>query len=75
MSALTDITSGPTLPEEIKKVILEYAAPLFWGWYHTHENDVVLKVGWWFIKKTVHVYDLHSIFVLLFGDDPAVATN
>lgn len=74
MAAIDDIQSSDALdidiPDWVKPMIQSAVAKFFWAWYHLHENDKIVSIGWWFIKKTVRVKDIHGIFVLLFGPEP-----
>jgi len=43
---------------------------LFWNWYDLNKERRVTTLKVWFIRKSVYVRDLHSVFVLLVGDHP-----
>lgn len=70
MAALDEMAVGrlstETSPDTIKRIINE----MFWNWYILHQNNKVTTVKVWFIKKTVYVRDLESVFVLLVGPNP-----
>jgi hypothetical protein len=57
------------IPDWVKPLIKATVAKFFWTWYHQHENDKIVSIGWWIIKKTVRVRDIHGVFVLLFGEE------
>lgn len=50
--------------DDIKAAIARQA----WGWFYTHQEDVVFdrKVLFWTVK--VRIRDLYPVFVRLFGD-------
>ncbi len=73
MSALQEVSQSQEIPDELKAFVLTVVGKLFWKWYRDHEQDKLLSVGWWFIKKTVRVHDLHGLFELLFGKEPVAA--
>lgn len=72
MSALADISKSDEIPPELKALVEQVVGKLFWGWYEQHKDVTVVKVGWWFIHKSVHVSDLRSVFEMLFGPEPTV---
>lgn len=65
--------NGLPITQEIWAMISPAVAHFMWTWYHANIDRELFKVGFWFIHKTVHVSDLHGVFVLLFGADPTPA--
>lgn len=51
--------------------IRELVGEAFWRWYFNNTHVKVTTIKVWFIRKDVYVADLHSIFVLLFGNPPS----
>lgn len=39
----------------------------FWAWFELHKEDKIISIGIWFLRKTVRVRDIRSVFELLFG--------
>lgn len=72
MSALSEVVQSPEIPPELKAAIEAVVAKLFWGWYEKHKDLKLVSVGWWFIRKTVRVSDLRSVFEMLFGPEPVI---
>jgi hypothetical protein len=77
MAALDEIRAngefslnGLPITQEIWDMFKPAMATFFWKWYHANVDKELFKVGFWFIHKTVHVSDLHGVFVLLFDNDP-----
>ena len=44
-----------------------FLGPVFWKWYDSHQNDVVLQVKFLFFKIDVQVYELRKLFEKFFG--------
>jgi hypothetical protein len=65
-----DLNTAVLASAKQREVIQNEFVKGFWIWYHLHENDRVLKVGFLFIQKTVRVRDLRQVFVLFFGPSP-----
>jgi hypothetical protein len=51
--------------------IRELVGEAFWRWYFNNLSLKVTTIKFWIIKKDIYVADLHSIFVLLFGNPPS----
>ena len=62
-----DTTTAEVTIDDIKRAI----ARQFWGWYYTHQNDVIVSRKVLFWKATIYVRDLYPLFVHLFGDPDA----
>jgi hypothetical protein len=72
MSAIQDVAASNEIPDELKQFVMETVSKLFWRWYHEHKDNKLVKVGWWIFHKTIYLRDLHSVFEMLFGPEPAI---
>ena len=68
MTALNDLRSLHAQQGRIEWKLLN---PFFWGWYHDHANDMIVKRKILVFSVTIRVRDLHPLFVQLFGPEPA----
>lgn len=55
-----------------QRIIRELLGSIFWSWFFVNEDRVLTTIRWWVIRKTFRVRDLRDVFVLLFGDPPAM---
>lgn len=44
--------------------------PFFWGWYHRHARDTIIRRKILVFRVTILVKDLYPLFVQLFGPEP-----
>jgi hypothetical protein len=54
-------------------IVLKVLAGYFWVWFHNHRNETIIKKHLLVFNVTIKVKDLHSLFVLLFGQEPTPA--
>ena len=71
MSALTEVDFSRTSLLEDQSFIRELVSEAFWKWYDNNTSVKITTIKVWIIKKDIYVGDLHSLFVLLFGNPPA----
>lgn len=72
MSALSDFGARKGMNGQVDWKLL---GPFFWGWFHDHSEDMILKRKIFFFSVTIRVRDLYPLFVQLFGPEvnPAVS--
>jgi hypothetical protein len=70
MAALNEVDFSRASLLEDQSFIRELVSEAFWKWYVSNSYVKITTVKVWIIKKDIYVGDLHSLFVLLFGNPP-----
>jgi len=60
-------TQNAAIPRELMDLAREIIKMGFWQWYVEHNMMKITTIKWLFVRKTIYVRDLHSVFVMLFG--------
>lgn len=67
MSALRE-ANLEAYPLETQEWFKDVVANIFWNWYAENKETLVTTISVWVFKKKIFVKDLHSLFVILFGE-------
>ncbi len=69
MSALSSAKVLGSGAAELTPVQRAALSAVFWEWYRTHSEDVIVKRKVIFFTVTIRVRDLHPLFESLFGPE------
>lgn len=64
------VTTNKVSKEQLKEILQSIVGPQIWKWLLERWDDRIFTVKVLFIKKSVRVRDLNSVWVFLFGPQP-----
>lgn len=69
MSALSSAKVMGSGAAELTPVQKAALSAVFWEWYRTHSEDIIVKRKVLFFSVTIRVKDLRALFEALFGSE------